>query len=212
MGALRVLFWDAVPMANVNSPFGLRPYAYQSGAPYNGSVRVYYVPSSYASAIYVGDPVTTVTATADANGVPAVTLATAGASSYFLGPMVGIANNAGPLVLPLLQSSPVYLPASTGGYVYVADDPFLLYEMQENSSPSALAATSASRNVTMNAGSGGSTLTGLSSWQIDSNTLGTTSNQLRLIQVLQETGNAPGTNAVWLVKNLLPQLNNTTGT
>jgi len=200
-------------MANPNAPYGLRPLAYQSGAAYNGAVKVYYVSPSYGTAIYVGDPVTTVTATADAAGIPAVTLATAGAGNYLLGPMVGIANNAGQLVTTLLQSSPVYLPASTGGYIYVADDPFLLYGIQENSNPSALAVTASSRNVALNAGSGGSTITALSSWQIDSNTLGTSASQLRLIQPLQVQGNTPGTTYTqWLVKVLQAQLNNTTGT
>lgn len=200
-------------MANANSPFGLRPYAFQSGAPYNGAVRVYYVPASYGSAIYVGDPVQTVTASADANGVPAVVLGTAGAGNFILGPMVGIANNAGQLVQTVLQSSPVYLPASTGGYIYVADDPFLLYEIQENSNPAALAVTASSRNVALNAGAGGNTTTGISSWQIDSNTLNTTASQLRLIQPLQVPGNTPGTAyTIWLTKILQAQLNSTTGT
>ena len=200
-------------MANPNSPYGLRPYASQSGSPYNGAVRVYYVPSSYGTAIYVGDPLITVTNSADANGVPAVQLATAGAGNYTIGPMVGIANNAGLLTTTLLQSSPVYLPASTGGYIYVADDPYLLFTIQENSSPSALAVGSASRNAALNAGSGGSTITGISSWQLDSNTVTTTASQLRLIQVLQETGVTPGGSyQPWLVKILQHQLSNTTGT
>mgnify|MGYP001561150541 CR=1 FL=1 len=29
-------------MANVNAPFGLRPECYASGAPYNGSVNLYF--------------------------------------------------------------------------------------------------------------------------------------------------------------------------
>ena len=197
-------------MANANAPFGLRPYAYRNGAPYAGALRTYWVSSSYGTNIFLGDPLIP-TGTSDAAGIPGVQLATAGAGNYTIGPMQGITNNGGNLVTTLLQSAPVYLPASTGGYITVADDPFLLFLIQENSSPSALSANAAMENAALNAGSGGSTITAESSWQIDSNTGTTAASQLRLIQVLQQPGNAVGSYAQWLVSINQHSFTNTTG-
>jgi hypothetical protein len=199
-------------MANANSPFGLRPVSYVWGSPYANAYRTYYVPASNGTALYVGDPVITLDNSADANGVPAVGIATAGAGNYVTGAIIGLTNNAGELVIPVLQSSTVYLPASTAAYVAVADDPNLLFEIQENSSPSALAAGAASRNADLNAGSGGSTYTGFSSWQLDSNTLNTSAKQLRIVQAVQSIDNAIGNYAKWLVMINQTQWRNTTGT
>ena len=68
-------------MANPNTPYGLRPYAYMSGAPYNGAVRTYYVPVGNATALFLGDPVVLITNSSDGNGIPTVEIATAGAGA-----------------------------------------------------------------------------------------------------------------------------------
>ena len=44
-------------MPNLNTPFGLKPIAHKSGAPYNGAATPYFVPASYATALFIGDPV-----------------------------------------------------------------------------------------------------------------------------------------------------------
>ena len=44
-------------MANNDTPFGLRPLRHRNGAPYNGAANPYYIPSSYATALFIGDPV-----------------------------------------------------------------------------------------------------------------------------------------------------------
>ncbi len=44
-------------MANADTPFGLRPKRYISGAPYNGAVNMYSTAAGDATAIFVGDPV-----------------------------------------------------------------------------------------------------------------------------------------------------------
>lgn len=190
-------------MANANTPFGLEPFAYMSGAPYNGAVRTYYVPSGNGTALFFGDPVNLVGNSADANGVPAVQIATAGAAHQVLGAFMGIANNAGLLTIPLLQSQTPYLPASTAAYVMVCDDPFLLYKIQEDSVGGAMVAGAGGGNAELVAGTG-STTTSQSGWQLDSSTLSQAGSdgtfQLRIIQLLQEVDNAPGNFAKWLVK------------
>ena len=184
-------------MANANTPRGITPYAYMSGAPYSGAVRTYYVPPGNATALFMGDPLVTITNSSDGNGIQAVGIATAGGGSQILGSFAGISNNAGIATIPLLQNQTPYLAASQGAYVYVTDDPFLLYMVQENG---AMVSGASGRNADLVAGAG-STYSGFSGWQLNSATLNTTSTlQMRIIQLLQESDNAIGTNAKWLTK------------
>jgi hypothetical protein len=64
-------------MANANVARGLIPYAMLWGQKYNGSFNTYFVPASYGTALYVGDPVDIVSSS-DANGIPAVQLGVVG--------------------------------------------------------------------------------------------------------------------------------------
>jgi hypothetical protein len=180
-----------------------------SGAPYNGAVRTYYVPVGNATALYFGDPIQIVTNSSDGNGVQTAEIATAGGGTYVLGSFVGISNNAGSATIPVLQSQTPYLAASQAAYIYVSDDPFLLYAVQENG---AMVSGASGRNVDLVAGAG-STVTSQSGWQLNSSTLNTTNTlQMRLIQLLQEPAdNAVGTNAKWLTKINLHTFLNQTG-
>ena len=195
-------------MANANSPRGLVPYAYMSGAPYNGAVRTYYVPSGNGTALYIGDPVDIVQNNSDGNGVPVAEIATAGSTHAILGAFMGISNNAGQFTIPLLQSQPVYLPAGQAAYIYVCDDPFLLYWVQENSiggggTSGAMVSGASGGNTNLIAGAG-STYSGYSGWQLDSSLLSQAGSdgtlQIRIIQALQEPDNAIGPYCKWMVK------------
>lgn len=189
-------------MPNVNSPFGMRPYSMMSGAPYSGAVRVYYVPASNPTALYIGDPVVNITNSSDGNGVQTVQIATAGAANNILGAFQGITNNAGQSVITLQQTQPPYLPAGQAAYVMVSDDPFLLYAVQEDGSGGASMVSGASgRNANMLAGTG-SIYSAQSGWAMQTASLATANPtyQLRIIQLLQEPDNAVGQYARWLVK------------
>ncbi len=194
-------------MANANVPRGLIPYRRTTGEPYNGAANIYYVPSSVASNIFIGDPLTYLTSAADANGIPSVTLATAGSSNNILGACVGIVSGGDP-VIPITRDLPIYHPASTAGYILVADDFDLLYEVQENGN---MGAQAPNRNVNLVSGTG-STVTGYSGWQLNSSTLATTNTlQMRVIRMLQQADNVAGTNAKWLCRINLNALTSTTG-
>jgi hypothetical protein len=184
-------------MANVNSPRGIQPYSYRSGAPWGGAVRVYYVPVGNGTALFLGDPVISITNSSDGNGIQSVGIASAGGGAQILGAFMGIANNAGISTITLQQTQTPYLAASQAAYVYVTDDPTLLYWVQENGS---MVSGASGRNADLVAGTG-STTTSQSGWQLASSTLNTTSTlQMRIIQGLQEVDNTiPGTNAKWLV-------------
>lgn len=186
-------------MANPNTPRGLQPYSYMSGAPWGGAVRTYYVPVGNATALYLGDPVVIITNSSDGNGVQAVQIASAGTANQFTGAFMGISNNAGITPITLLQSQSPYLAASQAAYIYVTDDPFLLYWVQENG---AMASGASGGNANLVSGTG-STATNFSGWQLNSSSLthgADSTAQLRIIQALQESDNAIGTNAKWLVK------------
>ena len=136
--------------------------------------------------------------------MPSVGIATAGTGDQILGAYMGRSNEGG--ILPpitLLQSNNVYLPASTAAYVYVCDDPDLLYWIQEDSVGGAMAAGAGGGNADLVAGAG-STVTSQSGWQLQSSSLlhtqTTPFSQLRIIQALQEIDNLVGVNCKWLVK------------
>lgn len=212
-------------MANTNAPRGLIPYRRVSGEPYNGAGNIYYVPASYGTALYVGDPVQIVSGAADTQGIPSVQLVTpgngtdSGISTYgWIGTVAGRIPGGEPQI-PVLQGNPVYVPASnTGGcYILVADDPDLLYWAQENGSMAgagpytAGAVTGPGKNVDLVSGSG-STVTGFSGWQLGSSSLSTSALQCKVIRLLEAADNQLGTNAKWLVRNNLNQLTNSSGT
>jgi hypothetical protein len=209
-------------MANANIAKGLIPYRRASGEPYNGAANIYYVPASYATSIFVGDPVQIVTASADLQGIPAVQLVTAGngtdtgiATYGLIGAMVGIVAGGEPQIA-VTRDLPVYHPASTEGYILVSDDPDLLYMVQENgnmggATPVKGAVPGPGKNVDLVSGAG-STVTGYSGWQLGSASLSTTALQMRVLRMLEQADNALGTNAKWLCRINLNQLTNSTGT
>lgn len=201
-------------MANANTPRGLQPYANIWGQKWTGAVKTFYVPSGNATALYLGDPVLRLYNNSDGNGIPVAEIATGGASNPITGAFMGISNNAGQTTIPLLQSQTPYLAAGQAAYIYVTDDPFLLYWCQEDSAggTAAIPSNSVGQNFNLLAGAG-STVTSQSGWQINSastTTHGTGSdvNQVRLIEALQEVDNAVGTSGTpdiglyckWLVQ------------
>lgn len=176
-------------MANSDVVKGLIPVMYRNGTPYNGRCGKYYIPSTDNTAVYVGDPVK-LAGSADARGIP--TVAKASSTNVMVGVVVGVE--------PETADSLRYRAASTGRYVFVADDPELLFEIQEDSVGGALAVTSVGLNVNF-ADAGGSTVTGFSGLEIDSSTAATTATlDFQLVRMVDREDNAIGDNAKWLVK------------
>lgn len=199
-------------MANPNVARGLVPYRYTSGQHYNGAFNVYYVPATDANNIFVGDPVIVVNG-ADANGTPAVTLATAGSSNNITGACIGLVDAGAPILneFAITRDLPVYRQASTAAYIAVADDPNLLFYVQEDSVGGALTASAASQNANLVSGAGNTTY-GTSGWQLQSSTVNTTNTlQMRIIRALQQVDNTVGNQTKWLCRINLHSLTNTTG-
>lgn len=190
-------------MANANTPYGLRPYRHRNGAPYNGAATRYFIPASDGTAVGLGDPVI-IAGSADADGVATVTKATAAGGAYMLGPIVSVE--------PVSRDSTVYREASTARYVWVADDPDLVFITQEDAVGGALAVTDVGLNADWIAGTL-NTVSGISGAMLDTSTKATTNTlQLRIMgfapSVDNEVGNA---NAKVLVSINLHALRNTTG-
>lgn len=140
-------------MANLNAPYGLSPYQYRNGNAYTGLVRMYAIAAADTNSFYVGDPVKMV-ANTDANGIPIVTIGTAGSAVRGVVTAVGAQVQGGflqggPFVNPanLTQN---YRPAaaqSTVWYVAVADDPDIVYTIMEGPGTPGVAASIAAKNA-----------------------------------------------------------------
>ena len=129
-------------MANADIPSGLRPIKHRNGAAYNGAVNYYYVPSTYATALFVGDPVvktgTSNTAEVEAPGagnfgigtLAEVNKATAGTTNRITGVIVGICADPDGL-------GRSYNPASNEAVIAVCDDPDVIFEVQADGTATA---------------------------------------------------------------------------
>lgn len=194
-------------MANTNIARGFLPYAYFTGQPYNGAANIYYVASGYGTALYVGDPVITHSASNDANGVPAVQVGATG--SPIIGFMVGIVDGGPGAATPVTvtRDLSIYHPASTAQYILVADDPSLLFWCQDDASSEATANQAwAGLNANLVSGTG-STITGYSGYQLQSSSVATTNTlDLKIMRALNQADNVlsgtanTNTHAKWLVK------------
>lgn len=189
-------------MANTNAPFGLKPLRYMSGAPYNGAANLYYTTAN----LFIGDPVirTTDSNSAEYYGNPIGSLPAVVASTATSGRITGVVVG----FFAEQATSPVYNPASTGRGVYVADDPGLVFAVQDDGSGTP-AYTWTNANANMNAGSGGSTATALSSWVITGSTVGAavgsdSAYQVKVLRFRPIVGNQLGDYAQWEVMINLP--------
>jgi len=208
-------------MANTNVARGFIPYAYVSGAPYNGSANIYYKAAGYGTALYVGDPVVTHSASNDANGVPAVQIAVSNTVPGMVGVVVGISDG-GPLAatpVTVTRDLPIYSPASTAQYLLVADDPNLLFMIQDDASSQATAPNLwPGLNAHFVSGTG-STVTGYSGYQLLASSVATTGTlDLKIIRGLNQADNVISSvantnmNAKWLVRvNRHEYVNQTAG-
>lgn len=176
-------------MANQNAPRGFMPVKYRSGKSYDGICRRYYKDTT-AGIIGVGDPVVRVTASSDPLGGPEIVRATTGGA--ITGIVVGIEPDANRL------GQVGYLAAADVGYVLVADDPFLMFEVQEGGAGTALAVTDVGKHINSVTALNADTVIGRSKYQIDNNAK-STGNTFRIEQLVQREDNAVGAYAKWLV-------------
>ena len=178
-------------MANADTPFGAKPVKHLNGMPWNGKFNIYY--KEDAEDLFIGSIVAS-GGTADATGkYPTVKLAT---TTPPRGIVVGFSTSPN-IVADPANLARVYSPSTeTGVYVAVADDPNIIFEMQEDSS-TALTITEVGLNFSPTSESGNTT-TGKSTIEIDCSTELTTSTlSMKLLRVVDRPDNALGTNCKW---------------
>lgn len=191
-------------MANSDAPRGLTPIRHKSGAPYNNAVTMMYINSSYATALFRGDPVLIVAGGSNSELItvpsggkfPPGTLQeieVAAAGGYISGVIVSFAIDPDDL-------SKTYSPASTESVAYVCTDPDVLFAIQEVSGGTALTNADIGLNASFVAGSG-STITGQSGFELDNSTESTTLDlDLKIRALLNVENNAIGEHAQYLVQ------------
>jgi hypothetical protein len=203
-------------MANTSKPSGLKPVGYLGGSPWNGQARIYYVPVGNATALYVGDPVTRLTASADANGVPSVAIGAAGAA--ICGVIVGVLPTypGVSLVGTTIDLTRRSLPVSTAGYVLVADDPNTLFEIEEGTTAgaagTALTAAAVGNNANFIVLAGASTVADSGTLLDNATEAVTATLNLKIMGLAQREDNAFGARAKWIVKINNHQYGSHTGT
>ena len=116
-------------MANVNTPRGLSPVGTITGAAYNEQGRLYAIANDGTNTYAIGD-VVKVAGSSDATGIPYVTKAAT--TDTPVGVIVGIrvSDPGVSLVGTTLALNTIYLPLNSGTrYVYVVDDPNVIFQV-----------------------------------------------------------------------------------
>lgn len=194
-------------MANATGAFGLRPVKNRDGSPWNGSTIPMYVSASYATAMYIGEPVllSPTLAEKDTTGRYLTINASAGTDGAVI---LGVITSFEPLPTDLTK---VYNPASTERIANVCLAKDVIFEVR--GSGTALTKVIPGQNAVLT-GSGGSTATGLSSKYLDEGAgsdvpAADQSNSLFVLGVKNVEDNTLAANAVYEV--LINTAENATG-
>ena len=179
-------------MANLDAPFGFKAVRHRSG----GQLAVNRYRKEASVIIGVGDPVVRTgsasqagTNNADADGIPLVTRASAG-SGTITGTVAYVEIDSD----EDRHTHKKHMAAADTGYVYIYDDPNIIFHIQEDGDSSTIAVTDygeACDIVIANA----DTDTGYSKAELDSSDAGT-GDQCKLLRLVQRPDNALGAYAI----------------
>ncbi len=185
-------------MANSDTPFGLRPVSDVSGRPWNGAVRAYSTASGDGTAIFIGDPVILSGTSQTINGRVFSDVDQAATGNVIAGVVVGVD--------PVLgagangRDSTIHRAASTVRILYVCDDPNALFEIQEVSGGTALAAADIGLNANFVVGTGSAT-TGQSGVELNNSGEDTTNTlDLHIVGMVSREDNEIGEHCKYLVR------------
>ena len=206
-------------MANVNTPRGLSPVKSITGAPFNEQGRLYAIASDSSNTYAIGD-VVKVAGGADTTGIPYATKAAS--SDIPVGVIVGIAPTIASVSLQgtTLSLETIYLPLSSGlRYVYVVDDPAVIFSIETDSTGVSAANVFSNAGMTITANQTSLAQSApQSSTVLDSSSIKTIATSgslalpLQIIGIVQSVDNAPGAYANVLVKWNKHQFLNPVGT
>jgi len=184
-------------MPNPNKPQGLLPVSHLLGANWTGAMNVYYIASTDVNAFAIGDPVAS-SGSADSNGVPGITLATAGTGNAIRGVIMGFGRYETLMANPANLDSNI-IPATklNAYYALVMDDPFAIFEVQEIGTGTYLTADEVGLNANLSAGTNNGYVSG---WLLNNSGEGTGATlQVRLLGLSRRSDNAFGQYAKWRV-------------
>lgn len=174
-------------MANVDSPFGLRPVMMLDGSPWNGQTIECQLRAADSTATFIGDLVV-LDGTAGTAKCPTVAQADTGGN--FFGVIVGFEYDPDDL-------TSIYRLASTQRKCKVVPALDVLFEAQEDGAGTPLALNDIGDGRDIVVGSG-STTTGFSGMEINSD--GTANDDLMIMGLVDREDNEVGVNAKWLVR------------
>jgi len=181
-------------MANTDAAFGAVPIGTSDGSDYHGKLREVEFLDTYATAVYLGDFVKLAGTTGTDGKTPVVEQAAAGEA--MIGAVVSFVPNFDDE--GTLSSQSNYKPASQSRKAMVAFGSDVLYEIQEDGDTTPLTAGDSGRNVDIVVAAG-STITGISGVEIDSDTVADADGQLRLHHLARKEDNELGEFAIWVV-------------
>lgn len=184
-------------MANANRPVGLAPVKHFNGAPWNQAVTTYVILAADTAIYGIGDIVKTYAGGTDAEsgvnpmGIPAVTKAAAGELGR--GVIVGFQVNPDVFTVSAIPST-----KAQDYYVYVVDDPSVVYSVQANNAAAfPTADLNANANIVVANPSGISPFSGS---MLDASSTNTTSTlQLKILGMDPFPGNDLSANTKLLV-------------
>lgn len=201
-------------MANANKLNGFTPVGSLISADYDGRGRPYAILAAQANQIAVGDPVSLIAGNDLAFGLPCIDIGAVGgtlvgvcvglmkptsaAQRGGMGPWVDVTNLNQILVRPAAAQT-------TNWYALVVDDPFTIFEVQDQTSSGAgvqFPVTAATKNVNYGRLAAGATGPGfLSPTYVDNLGTGVAPNLItsnfRLLGLKQSIDNAPGAFQKW---------------
>lgn len=179
-------------MANPDTPFGLKPVSMLDGSPYSASVRVFSTASGDGTAIFIGDPVKLSGTSSTVDGRVYVDVDQAATGDVIAGVVVGVMQDT--------RDSLIYRAGSTTRLLLVETGRDVLFEIQEVSGGTPLAAADIGLNANFVVGSG-STTTGLSGVELNNSGEATTNTlDLQIIDLVPRADNEVGEHAKWLVR------------
>ena len=198
-------------MANAIGPRGFVPSRYRDNSMWNGASNMYYIPSTDGSIYSPGDAVKSA-ANADANGIPAVqkALGTDTVRGVIVGVVLSAPNNPSNQGI-LIDNTTQQIPATKtkGYYVLVADDPAIIFELQDDGL-NALTATSANKNASFTVANPSGVQQNSASVLNTASVATTSTLNLKIFGLAQKPNNAFGLNANWLVMFNQHELNMST--
>ena len=140
-------------MANTNKVSGLTPVRYLNGADWDGRGQLYHIDTGNTNAFYPGDPVAiaagAATVAGEDYGLQTISIGVAGSTCVGVILAVGTVPRGGPLINPA-DLTKTYRPSGAQTIPYfalVADDPNIIFEIQEQGSGSVLTVAATSKNA-----------------------------------------------------------------